>query len=426
MKIINLIPAFVQAIFSMSVLLMVSRSRFNIKKTSLITAIFMTILLFVNTLFFYNSGLNLFEKYNLFTVFLPQAIFVSCISKRTPISSIIASLTAYLAIYAVQLTKNVFTVKFDLFIFDYLHIFSFPFILLYLRKIYVQLHNEIEQVLPKLLYLLLIFEIILYTEFFVYGALIDATTKPVLRLEIFIVATTSIYFVAIAILYFMIDQYKKHMINENDSKVLKQAVDNLEEIIKIRDIKEKQLRIVRHDLRHVLITVDSLIKNKEYDEATSVIKNYISTVDTTTSKRYSTIPMIDAILEYYAVICEENNIIFQTNLINFEEAIRIPNSELTIFISNCLENAIYGTLKLESNRYITMNFINNRGRLILQIENSFNGEIEKDKDNKPTSSMSGHGIGTNSIHWFAERNNLSITYNITESVFKISVLFKSE
>ena len=118
MKIINLIPAFVQAIFSMSVLLMVSRSRFNIKKTSLITAIFMTILLFVNTLFFYNSGLNLFEKYNLFTVFLPQAIFVSCISKRTPISSIIASLTAYLAIYAVQLTKNVFTVKFDLFIFD--------------------------------------------------------------------------------------------------------------------------------------------------------------------------------------------------------------------------------------------------------------------------------------------------------------------
>ena len=48
-------------------------------------------------------------------------------------------------------------------------------------------------------------------------------------------------------------------------------------------------------------------KNKEYDEATSVIKNYISTVETTTTKRYSTIPMIDAILEYYAVICEEKN-----------------------------------------------------------------------------------------------------------------------
>lgn len=71
-----------------------------------------------------------------------------------------------------------------------------------------------------------------------------------------------------------------------------------------------------------------------------------------------------------------------------------------------------------------MLFINNMGRLILQVENSFNGQIEKDKDDKPTSSLSGHGIGTNSIHWFAERNNLSVNYNITDSVFKISVLFK--
>ena len=231
MKFVNLLPAFIQAIFSIGVLLMVSRSRFNIKKTAIITCIFMFLLCFVNTIFFYNSGLNLFEKYNLFTVFLPQAIFVSCISKRRPMSSIIASLTAYLAIYAVQLTKNVFTVKFESKIFDYLHIIAFPFIFFYLRKIYVQLHNEIEQVLPKLLYLILVFELILYTEFFVYGALINATTKPVLRLEIFIVATTSIYFVAIAILYFMINQYKKYMINESDSHVLRQAVDNLEEII---------------------------------------------------------------------------------------------------------------------------------------------------------------------------------------------------
>ena len=343
MKFVNLLPAFIQAMFSIGVLLMVSRSRFNIKKTAIITCIFMFLLCFVNTIFFYNSGLNLFEKYNLFTVFLPQAIFVSCISKRKPMSSIIASLTAYLAIYAVQLTKNVFTVKFESKIFDYLHIIAFPIIFVYLRKIYVQLHNEIEQVLPKLLYLILVFELILYTEFFVYGALINATTKPVLRLEIFIVATTSIYFVAIAILYFMINQYKKYMVNESDSHVLRQAIDNLEEIIKIREIKDKQLRIVRHDLRHVLITIDSLIKNNEYSEATEVIKNYINTIETTTTKRYSTIPMIDAILEYYAAVCEEKNIKFQTNLINFEEAIKIPSSELTIFISNCLENAIHGT-----------------------------------------------------------------------------------
>ena len=426
MKFVDILPILIQSIFSIGCLLLVSKSRFNIKITAICSTIFMAVLMTINILLFYYTDLFILEKYNLLTIFLPQAIFVSCISKRKPLSSLIASLTAYLAIYAVQLTKDVFTNKYDFPFFNYIHIFSFPFIFLYLRKIYVQLHNEIEQVLPKLLYYLLIFEIILYAEFFIYGFLINTTVQPVLRLEIFIVATTSIYFVAIAILYSMIDQYKKHMINENDSNVLKQAVNNLEEIIKIREIKDNQLKILRHDLRHLLITINSLIKNGEIDEASDVIKNYINTIDTTTTKRYSTISMLDAILEYYSAICKEKNIDFQTNLINFEEAIKISSSELTIFISNCLENAINGTCKLKDGRYINMKFINNMGRLILQIENSFTGQIETDKDNKPISSLKGHGIGTNSIHWFAERNNLSITYNITDTVFKISVLFKED
>ena len=426
MKFVDILPILIQSIFSIGCLLLVSKSRFNIKITAIFSTIFMAVLMTINILLFYYTDLFILEKYNLLTIFLPQAIFVSCISKRKPLSSLIASLTAYLAIYAVQLTKDVFTNKYDFPFFNYIHIFSFPFIFLYLRKIYVQLHNEIEQVLPKLLYYLLIFEIILYAEFFIYGFLINTTVQPVLRLEIFIVATTSIYFVAIAILYSMIDQYKKHMINENDSNVLKQAVNNLEEIIKIREIKDNQLKILRHDLRHLLITINSLIKNGEIDEASDVIKNYINTIDTTTTKRYSTISMLDAILEYYSAICKEKNIDFQTNLINFEEAIKISSSELTIFISNCLENAINGTCKLKDGRYINMKFINNMGRLILQIENSFTGQIETDKDNKPISSLKGHGIGTNSIHWFAERNNLSITYNITDTVFKISVLFKED
>jgi hypothetical protein len=263
MKFVDLLPVFIQSIFSIGCLLLVSKSRFSIKITAISSTIFMLILMAINILLFYDLELFVLEKYNLLTIFLPQAIFVSCISKRKPLSSLIASLTAYLAIYAVQLTKDVFTNKYDFPFFNYIHIFSFPFIFLYLRKIYVQLHNEIEQVLPKLLYYLLIFEIILYAEFFIYSFLINTTVLPVLRLEIFIVATTSIYFVAIAILYLMINQYKKYMISENDSNVLKQAVNNLEEIMKIREIKDNQLKILRHDLRHVLITINSLINNGE-------------------------------------------------------------------------------------------------------------------------------------------------------------------
>ena len=423
-KFIILIPAIIQSAFTIALLLTIAKIKFERRRMYIITAIFSLVLLTINVIIFYNTGLLEFEKYNLFTLFLPQAIYVSIISKRRLLSSIVASLSTYLAIYAVQLVKTVFTARTELLIFDYLHIFTFPIIAVYFRKIYYQLHNEIEQTLPKLLYYLLIFEIILCMEFFAYAVMINATTAYVLRLEIFIVATTSIYFVAVAIMYFMIEQYKKHLVKENDAIILKQSLYSMEEIIKIREIKEKQLRIVRHDLRHVLLNINNLLKNQEYDEVNKITKDYIKAIDSTSTKRFSSIPMIDTLIEYYSVICQENNVDFKTNFVNFEEAIKIPVSELSIFISNCLENAFNATTKLEENRYISIIFKNNKGRLILQIENSYNGEIELDKDNKPTSSNIGHGVGTNSIHWFAQRNNLSINYNITEDTFTMNVLFE--
>ena len=172
------------------------------------------------------------------------------------------------------------------------------------------------------------------------------------------------------------------------------------------------------------VTINNMLKNDKFDEIENIIKEYIKTIDSTSSKKYSSIPMIDALIEYYSVICEENNIEFKTNFVNFEEAIKISTAELSVFIANCLENAYNATNKLNENRYISVVFKNNKGRLILQIENSYNGEIELDEHNKPTSSIIGHGIGTNSIHWFAERNNLSINYDITNDTFTMNVLFE--
>lgn len=424
MKFIDLIPALIQGLFSLFILHTSSKSRYSFKKTFITSAIFYVILMTLNVIFFYDKGLVALEKLSLFTIFIPEAIFVMIISKRKVLSSITASLSAYLAIYAVQMIKSVLYGTFQIYIFNYIYLFSFPVIGLFLRKIYVPLHDDLEKLQPRIIIWLLLFTLILYTEFFVYGMLIDAVTERVLRLEIFCVATTSIYYVAIGILYFVLREYKRVLIENNDYNMLQKTIASFDEIIKIREFKEEQLRVLRHDLKHVLISVNTLMNKKKYKEAKEFISGYVKDVETTSVTRYSTIPLLDAIIEYYKIICKEKGIKFNCKINNVEDALKVDIYEIVIFISNCLENAVNATSKLEENKYIKFTFLNNDGRLVLQIENSYNGQILYDVNNAPTNPEEGHGFGTYSNKWFAERNKLSLDYKITEDTFKINVLFK--
>ena len=117
MKFIDLIPALIQGLFSLFILHTSSKSRYNFKKTFITSAIFYVILMTLNVIFFYNKGLVALEKMSLFTIFIPEAIFVMIISKRKVLSSITASLSAYLAIYAVQMIKSVLYGTFQIYIF---------------------------------------------------------------------------------------------------------------------------------------------------------------------------------------------------------------------------------------------------------------------------------------------------------------------
>ena len=78
---------------------------------------------------------------------------------------------------------------------------------------------------------------------------------------------------------------------------------------------------------------------------------------------------------------------------------------------------------MKNNRIVDFTFWNNDGRLILQCKNNYDGIILIDKDGRPTNLAKGHGLGSDSIELFAKKYNLNITYQITENVYKISIIF---
>ena len=181
--------------------------------------------------------------------------------------------------------------------------------------------------------------------------------------------------------------------------------------------------ILRHDMKHILIATSSLIKEKRYDEAISVIDTHINVIENTRFVKYTKDPVINSIISYYKNIYINNNINLKIRTRNIEPALNIDSSEVAVLISNLFDNAINATKKISKNRLIEFKFINTDGKLILQMKNNYDGKIALDKNNLPTSYQENHGFGTQSINSFCKKYNLSLNYEIDNDVFILSILF---
>ena len=413
------------SLFSLSMLLLTLQPRFKKRTTVILITIFTILLIGANCLIYHDKTLAIFEIANFFTILLPLLFFIFFIGKRGFISTTASVLNTYMSIYTVQILKSTISryIPNDYIWIDYIYVVFYPIIWIFVKQFYINFQNDLEKVSPKLINYLLIFSLLIYGEIIAYGYLIQAQTVHVLRFEIFGVAVLSVYYVSLFIFYKIIQSYKAKLLELNSQELKNRELEYLDDRLKIREQKDQQLKIIRHDLRHVLISIRQLLYNNNIIEANKIIEKYTEQIDSLQLKNYCNDYVIDSVIDYYANICNKHNIEFNVQVNNFEEVLNIPNYDFAIFISNCLENAVNATKKLSENRKIDFTFLNNQGRLVLQVKNTYNGRIKFGKNHKPVSRSKYHGIGTSSIEWFAERHNLMIDYKVTKELFIISVLF---
>lgn len=421
---IEMIPLLFSTIICVFYLLLVSGTKYNLKKTASIIIPFTLFIIAFNIVLFEPRGYNVMKNWYLISVFVPEAVLVYFVAKRKGISLITGLLNAYLIFYFILLLSMIADIYSHRYIFTIIvYILGIPLAAIFLHFFYNKLHNIVEKYIPNAFWLMIVYALAILAEINIYRILIDMTVKYTLRLEIFAVAVMSVYIISIAGFYIFLNAYEKKMISDFDNDTLKKQVKNVIEISKIKRNNEEKLKVLRHDLKHVLVSLSSLISNNESDKALELINSYNVLIDETKSKTYCKDPMINSILEYYHNKCMQNNIEFNTKINNFEDILDVPVDELIVVISNCLDNAINASLKIDQKRYINFAFLNNNGRLILQIKNRFDGNIKLDKSKLPTNHEENHGFGTKSIKMFAKKHRVSLDYSIKKNTFEITLLF---
>lgn len=92
-------------------------------------------------------------------------------------------------------------------------------------------------------------------------------------------------------------------------------------------------------------------------------------------------------------------------------------------LANALENAIHacGKLSGEQEKSIAVRILH-VPHLVLEVVNTYDGEVQFDNEGLPAAKESGHGIGTRSIAAFAEKYGAVIDYQADETMFRFRLL----
>lgn len=209
---------------------------------------------------------------------------------------------------------------------------------------------------------------------------------------------------------------------EKDLSLLRTQVEALQQQTESVSKSERQLRVYRHDMRHYLSNVSGLLKNGHTEEALSVLSHYEALTEQTKLCQYCRNMTVNAILSLYLEKAKEKGIHVFCQC-DIPQDIPIDSAELSTVFANAIENAIHACEKIApgQERRIEIKCLMNNFQLLLEVANTYDGEILFDSRHLPVSRESGHGIGTQSIAAFAGKYNASLDYK-EDTLFRLRIL----
>ena len=234
-------------------------------------------------------------------------------------------------------------------------------------------------------------------------------------------------FVLMPVLYINIfitlkHQAELHFANEQEN-ILKLQISNMRERIAEINLSEEAFRIERHNFRHKIDSIATMIESKQYDEVIEYLQKYHKTLDEIKVKRYTTNAVIDSILASYLQKAESNQIKITTS-IKLPDTLPVDEVGLSVVFANAIENAINACMKLSpEDRYIEIQAIT-YPCFMIQISNSFDGNISLDKNGVPVSTKSEHGLGTRSIVAFCEKAGAAYEFKTNDRKFSLRIVIE--
>lgn len=183
-----------------------------------------------------------------------------------------------------------------------------------------------------------------------------------------------------------------------------------------------EARRMHHDLRQYVMVLKAFLETGD----TERLKRYIEKIcpgllmDFTVA--YCSCQPLNALICYYEEMSSRAEIRFEVQ-IDFPEAISIQDTDLIVLFGNILENALEACLRQRAgNRFIHLKVKWEGADLVIVLDNSHNGSLQKHGHSYYSSKRKGYGIGLASIRQIAEKYHGIASFDHDEQEFHTSIM----
>ncbi len=208
---------------------------------------------------------------------------------------------------------------------------------------------------------------------------------------------------------------------QTEREYLQLAAGNMSERLKLMEEVSVQDSLAAHDRRHFNNMLLEFLEKGENQEAVALLKKQNQTVPKL-SKVYCENPVVNAAVCHYAKLAEQSGIPTMMEL-DIPSDLPEDSLELSMVVSNLLENAITACLKQSGSKPLYIHFIcRNVGRLLLEMENPCAEDTALDENGYPVTHEKGHGLGSKSVITFAKKYDGELIYSVEEGIFRVRLL----
>lgn len=220
-------------------------------------------------------------------------------------------------------------------------------------------------------------------------------------------------------------QIRKQARQESENQLLKVQISALNSQSKLVADMEEKIRIYRHDMRHYMRNILTLLESNNMESAIDFAKKCDDLFENTRLVEYCENTTINAILSYYLRGLEQENVKTKYRL-DIPENLPVDSVELSTVFANAIENARKACRKLPEGVQgeIELTCVSHP-HFIFEIANTYDGNIKLDADSVPLASEDGHGIGTQSIAAFAKKYDAVLDYQTDDNWFRLRMLIPS-
>lgn len=250
----------------------------------------------------------------------------------------------------------------------------------------------------------------------VYTSLLYSGSRVVVEFLGFTLCITYLLFI---FLYFR--QYEEQQETLHQNQLMELMREQSQKDLVTLHQAQQSVSIMRHDMRHFLLTISSMIENDKKEEVLAYIGDIVKTSDQMAIQKYCANELVNTVLSAQEDLLKKQDI-------RLVHSIQIPNDlplsdvDLTAILSNGLENAIHAVAGLPvEKRVITLNMHMYDKKLLISIKNPC-VNIPEIKDGLPQSKKIGHGFGTKSIRYIAEKAGGNCQFAVDGNCFVLRVI----